>query len=135
MMSTGKFCSRPWTIANGVHPVEECTDDRYAIITKGRWSSQSLALSQTNAESICRTERLKRSTRPSDCGRYGVVRILVDPSISTMDRKSWLSNSVPWSECICLGTPWYITKRVTNSFATSCAVWRRRGKASVHFVK
>ena len=58
---------------------EAYTELLYACTKNGKWSSQSTADPVTNAEIMFSKERLNRSTKPSELGRYGAVLVLVVP--------------------------------------------------------
>ena len=75
IISRGAVASLPSMSKFGVKPVVSFTVDLQAIIMYGKYSSQSVWLSFTNALSIVVGVLLNISTIPSDWGWYGVVMV------------------------------------------------------------
>lgn len=105
IISIGNSFLRPNINKFGEHLVLSCITAWYAIITYGRWSSQSVLCLFTNSESICCRVRFNPWTIPSDWGIYGVVRVFYMSSFIHISENNWDLNSLPWSVWIRYGVP------------------------------
>ena len=93
--SIGIGACRPNIRLNGVNPVVDCTLVLYAMQRGRRCSSQSNGFSLAAVASIDSSVRLNRSTRPSDCGWYAVVRVLLIPRSLQTSATNSDSNCLP----------------------------------------
>ena len=117
--STRRVISRPSIIEQGLSWLMNWTEDLYAIIRRGRYTSQFFWVLSTKADSMSLMVLIFLSTMPSDWGLLVIVLFLSIPRMLHISRKTWDSKLEPLS----LQQTWHtkkghyiVDKNIRNSF-------------------
>lgn len=121
--SPGRRSGSPYKSSADEQPTSSLVADRSPSNTSGSASTQTVGRCSRWHLSAALMVRCCRSMRPLACGWYAVVVELRNPRYLPSERKSSLSNCLPWSVVILVGIPNRANQVAISALATESAVW------------